>query len=161
MNNFLKDLAEDNNASVEEKPLVNTKNREEDGRMHDDNGVRQRVTRCTKQQPVAKAKDFNVVKYSAVYEQKQKHRIALEDKRLKEQRSFTSKPAPNFHAIHAADNQKRAQEPVRYTVPSTPKVMHRHRDGVERVRKKVYMTRLLILFDQICIYLYEIVYRNY
>lgn len=140
MNNFLKDLAEEESETVDEKSPVNTNC--SDGQVGIQSTNEANIAKPSnlgkpKPPPVGKTKDFNVVKYGAVYEKKQKQRVALEDKRLKEQRMFTSKPAPNFNAIHAAQEQKRNQEPIRFTVPSTPKVLHRHREGVERMRKKV------------------------
>lgn len=104
----------------------------------EDDGRRQRQERV-KQNVAAQEnlREFNVIKYDQMYKTKQMQRIALEEKRRKELCSFQSKPAPNFQAIHAANGQKRNKEQIPFTVPATPKVVQRHREAVERIRKKV------------------------
>lgn len=83
------------------------------------------------------SKEFNVVHYARFYEERKKLKLKQEEKRLQEQRRFISKPAPNFHAIHVAQQQKRLQQEPKFTIPTTPGVVHHHRERMEQIRKRV------------------------
>lgn len=89
------------------------------------------------------SKDFNVVHYAQFYEQRKKLKSQQEEKRLQELRKFTSKPAPNFQAIHAAQEQKRNQQEPKFTIPTTPLVVHHHREHLQRIRRRVSHLRLI------------------
>lgn len=114
-----------------------------------------RESKTTRSQQVAsnKPKDFNVVQYQQLYEQKQKARQVQEEQRLKELRTFHSKPVPNFRAIHATAQEKFAQAQIQFTVPSTPLVVQRHRESSERLRKKVNFTEYRLLTSLILTFL--------
>lgn len=138
MNNFLDDIAEQE-AQIESKLIEEEKNKENERKPN----VKRNAGTVAQEKP----KEFRVVQYDKIYKTRQQHRAALEEQKRKELRSFQSKPAPNFQAIHAASSLKRAQEQIHITVPSTPKVMQRHREGVERIRKKVCTHLMHLKFD--------------
>lgn len=80
---------------------------------------------------------LNVFEKGKLYEQQRKRRIEAEEKRLREMRKFHAKPAPKFQAIHAAQNLKRAKQPLQFTCPMTPEVVRRHKEERKRVNLKV------------------------
>lgn len=82
-------------------------------------------------------KDFNVIKFSQLYEAKRKMKMQIIEQKERAQRQFHSKPAPNFQAIHTAVERKKVQNPVKFTCPETPTVIRRHREAQERLQKKV------------------------
>lgn len=88
---------------------------------------------------VTKPKVFNVVESVKFYEERKKHRLAEIERKEREQRKFVAKPAPKFDSIHAAANQKRSasHEKLRVTIPVTPKVVHHHRQNIEKLKTKV------------------------
>lgn len=130
---------EDVTAEADEINQSNDSNKQENARPRD-NIRRENKNSRTKQIPTNKPKDFNVVRYQHLYDLKQKTRQAREEQRLKELRTFQSKPVPNFRAIHATAQEKFAQAQIQFTVPSTPLVVQRHRESKERLRKKVNFT---------------------
>lgn len=81
--------------------------------------------------------------YHKVELMRKKHEVQamLREKEEREKRRFHAKKAPNFHAIHAIQHEKehrREEEKMeRVTIPTTPKVVHRHRQNMERVKEKV------------------------
>lgn len=87
--------------------------------------------------PSKPLKEFNVVKFKELYEMRKKYKLKEIEQREREQRQFHSKPAPNFQAIHAQEERKKVQQPLKFTYPETPTVVRRHREAQERVQKKV------------------------
>lgn len=93
--------------------------------------------RPKKSKPLAthNPKIFNVVLAGKLYEEKKKLRMEQLIKKEREQRIFHAKPAPDFNYIHA--HQKRAPEEPKYTIPTTPNVVHHHRKNMEKTKAKV------------------------
>lgn len=81
--------------------------------------------------------------YHKIELMRKKHEVeaVLREKEEREKRKFHAKRAPNFHAIHAVQHEKehrREEEKMeRVTIPTTPKVVHRHRQNMERIKEKV------------------------
>lgn len=89
-------------------------------------------------QPInSNVKDFNVVRYNKIYEEKKKFRLAQEEERQRKQRQFQSHKAPNFQAIHATAQRKLQQQITKITCPVTPNVMKRQKETDERIKKQV------------------------
>lgn len=88
--------------------------------------------------------EFNVCKFSQIYEAKKKARMEGIQQVEKKQRQFRSQPAPNFRAIHAAGERKREQLSPQITCPATPAVLKRHKETQERLKKKVFFLYFVV-----------------
>lgn len=99
-----------------------------------------KIAKCatkTPSKPAESDREFNVVRFAKIYDGKKKAMLNAIQQKEREQRLFHSKPAPNFHAIHAAVERKRQHQPVRITCPKTPSVLRRHEESKERLQKQV------------------------
>lgn len=94
---------------------------------------------------VPETKDFNVVRVGKQYEQRKKARMEELERIEREKRKFRSKPAPNFSAIHAAMDNKRAEFQQKLTIPSTPLVVKHDREMKQLWQKRV---SFLLFFGQ-------------
>lgn len=82
-------------------------------------------------------KDFNVVRAGKLYEERKKQRMEELEKVEREKRKFQSKPAPNFRAIHAAQEHKKSDRPMKVTIPTTPLAIKHDREIKQRWQKRV------------------------
>lgn len=82
-------------------------------------------------------KDFNVVRAGKLYEERKKQRMEELEKVERAKRKFHSKPAPNFRAIHAAQEQKKYERPMKVTIPTTPLAIKHDREIKQLWQKRV------------------------
>lgn len=83
---------------------------------------------------------FNVVRAGKFYEDRKKQRLEELEKIEREKRKFHSKPAPNFRAIHAAQEHKKCERPMKVTIPTTPLAIKHDREIKLRWQKRVSST---------------------
>lgn len=82
-------------------------------------------------------KDFNVVRAGKLYEERKKQRMEELERIEREKRKFHSKPAPNFRAIHAAQEHNKIERPMKVTIPTTPLAIKHDREHKQRWQKRV------------------------
>lgn len=82
-------------------------------------------------------RDFNVIRAGKLYEERKKHRMEELERIEREKRKFHSKPAPNFRAIHAAQEQKKCDRPMKVTIPKTPLAIKHDREIKQIWQKRV------------------------
>lgn len=141
-----------NSVSAETKPLVETHKEnimlpppvdvkseatESPNKIKSENASPHRKLRAKPIESKKPEREFNVVKYAKIYDGKKKAAMEAIDQKERAQRLFHSKPAPNFHAIHAAVECKRHQQPSKVTCPSTPSVLRRHTEKQAKLQKQV------------------------
>lgn len=95
-------------------------------------------------QPAKTSHEPNVYRFTKIYDAKKKARLETIRELEKKQRQFHSQPAPNFDAIRAAHDKKERKE--KFTVPTTPAVLRRHKESQEKKKKMVSDKKYLSKF---------------